>query len=62
MRFKEDAETVYSDNPYYDVIDGGYIDPDKLLISEDAVKVNEAIETLSSFLAEAEENGYLEIQ
>lgn len=60
MKFKDDAEPVFSSDTYYDLFDGGYIDPDKLLEKEDALKVKEAIRTIEIFFDEAREKSLLE--
>jgi hypothetical protein len=32
MKFKEDVEAVYTDNFWYDLIDGGYIKPKEIIV------------------------------
>lgn len=60
FKFKE-IDTIFSDDPYYDLFDGGYIDPKKILLSEDQyVKLLEAMITVRDFLDQAEEEGILE--
>ena len=61
MRFKKRKEPIYTNDLYYDLFDGGYIDPKELLVNkEDMDKVNKAVDTISSFLVEAEAKGVLE--
>lgn len=55
MEFIKDAEITTSDF-WYDVFEGGYIKPAKLLKSlEDVQRVQEAINTLREFHNSAEE-------
>ena len=57
MEFNEDAEIVLND-VWYDLTDGGYIKPSKLLKNEDDIKkVEDAIKTLQDFFKDAEEKG-----
>ena len=59
--FRDDAETVYTSDPYYDLFDGGYIKPSELLADDEQVKaVTEAIEVVRTFIEEAFGNGVLE--
>jgi hypothetical protein len=47
---------------WYDLFDGGYIDPENLLESEEDVKqVRRAMQVLQQFYNEAEEQGVLEL-
>lgn len=60
MKFKKDAE-IFTSDFWYDLIDGGYISPEKVLDNdEDIDKINNAIETLLEFKSEAESEGVLE--
>ena len=53
MKFKKDVK-IYSDNFWYDLFEGGYIKPEKLLKNQkDIKKVNLAIATLKQFSNEA---------
>ena len=62
MKFKKLDEPVFTDDPYYDLTDGGYINPEELLENkEDADKVNEAIRLVEQFLQEAQDQGALEM-
>lgn len=61
MNFKEDAEPVYTSEPHYDLMVGGYIKPEDLLEAEDAAKVTEAIKLVNQFMEEAEEVGLIEV-
>lgn len=59
--FKELDEPVFSSDPAYDLLYGGYIKPQELLEDqEQAKKVREAVEVVYNFLAKAEEVGILE--
>ena len=58
FKFKEDTEEVFTGELYYDLFDGGYINPEDLLKNEDdIIEVREAILTIQTFLAEAQEAG-----
>lgn len=60
MKFKKDAKIV-TDDFYYDLTDGGYIKPEKLLENEDDVnRVLDAIKVIEDFKNSAEESGVLE--
>lgn len=61
MKFKEKVEPKYSDDFWYDLIDGGYIDPSELLEKSDADKVKDAIKTLQEFYQLATDEGYVEL-
>lgn len=51
---KSDDDVVYSSDHYYDLMDGGYIDPHEMLEDSDqADKVVEAAELIRRFLDEA---------
>jgi len=56
MEFKKIKEPIQSDDFWYDLFDGGYIKPEKLLKNkEDVAKVKEAMKVLQQFQREAEE-------
>jgi hypothetical protein len=56
MNFKENLE-MYTDDFWYDVFDGGYISPEKLLEdSEEISRINNAIEILKEFREACEEH------
>ena len=60
MEFKEGVK-IETDNLWYDLLDGRYIKPEKLLKSmKDKSRVNGAIATLMLFRMEAEKQGVLE--
>ncbi len=61
LKFKADAEPVFSSEPHYDLFDGGYISPAKLLEPDDAKRVNDAVALVAQFLDEAEAEELLEI-
>lgn len=51
MKLKNGVEPIWSDEPHYDLFDGGYLNPEKFLENEkDIVKVREAIETIEEYL------------
>ncbi len=61
MKFNKVEEPEASSDFYYDLFEGGYIKPEKMLVEkEDAKKVNDAIKLVKKFLEEAEEAGALE--
>ena len=52
-KFNENVK-VTSSELWYDLTDGGYIDPDRMLLdSSQAAKVNKAIELIEDFLQSA---------
>ena len=60
MKFKKSAKIV-TDDFYYDLTDGGYIKPEKLLENKsDADKVLEAIKVLEDFKRSAEDQDVIE--
>jgi hypothetical protein len=61
MTFKK-VDTIYSSDLYYDLFDGGYINPEELLEYEDeAVIVMDAINIIKEFLNEAVSNNIIEV-
>jgi hypothetical protein len=61
MNFKENAEPVYTTEPLYDLMEGGYIKPNELLEGEDAEKVTAAVQLVRQFMNEAEDAGLIEV-
>ena len=62
MKFRNLDELVFTNEPHYDLFDGGYIKPEELLENpSEAKEVNEAIVLVRQFLDEAENAGVLEI-
>lgn len=62
MQFKDLDEPIFSDDPYYDLTDGGYIKPEDMLENQaDIDMVKDAIATVMNFLEEAQEAGALEL-
>ena len=51
---------VITDEPWYDLTSGGYINPSDFLVPEDALKVNRAIDVIQDFLDFLEKEGILE--
>ena len=60
MKVNPKAEKVYTTDPYYDLFDGGYIDPEKLL-EEGAEEVRNAIILVAELLEYTVKQGVLEI-
>lgn len=57
MKLKEDLVLVELDDIYYDVFDGGYLKPDRVLQDqEDIDRVNEAIEVMEEYFEFLQEN------
>ena len=62
FNFKKMEEAIYSTNPCYDLIIGGYITPGELLSDTEQIKqVEQAIQIVYEFLDQAESNGAIEI-
>lgn len=62
MKFKTDIEPVYTEDPMYDLFDGGYIKPEELLESQlEARKVRDAMNIVEQFLDEGKEAGKIEV-
>ena len=64
MKFKTflEDDIVCTSDPYYDIFDGGYICPFKLIEDDqEARKIQEAIDLEALFLAEAENAGVVEV-
>lgn len=62
MKFKQKAieDTIYTNDLYYDIFDGGYIDPTSMLeYEEDINRVNQAISTIEDFIEQALNQGAL---
>lgn len=63
--FKEKVEgdtVIYSEDPHYDLFDGGYIKPEDILVDPaEIADVYDAIAVINSFLEQAKERGHLEI-
>ena len=52
MKLLEGISKKYSDEPYYDLFDGGYIKPEKLLDSEEDIKkINDAVKVIEDFMS-----------
>lgn len=59
MKLNKNAEPIYTDNLWYDLLNG-YITPSLLLEDEDEIeKVKQAIELLNQFTNEACEAGLI---
>ncbi len=49
LKFKKDIQPVGTGDFYHDLIDGGYLEPEKFLEGDDANKVREAIELIRQY-------------
>lgn len=64
MKFNFNTVDVpfYSADPYYELALGDYIDLEELLADPEQVKLlKQAIETVQSFLEQAEQNGVIKV-
>jgi len=62
FKFKKVAEPVFTSEPEYDLLWGGYIQPEALLEDPEQVKeVEAAIAVITLFLDEAQDAGALEV-
>lgn len=60
MKFKKVSEPIITDDVYYDLFEGGYISPNRMLIDDqDKDDVAEAIYIVKTFLEEAQNQGVL---
>lgn len=61
MKFR-DGEFVATDDVYYDLFEGGYIDP-RVLLDDEAVadEVCAAIQLIKDFISNADSAGVLEV-
>ncbi len=58
MKFKEELQKTYTDDFYYDLFYGGYIAPEKMLVSdEDIKKVQEAMAVIEQYKQSGIEQG-----
>jgi len=47
---------ISTSEPWYDLTDGGYLNPEKMLVKkEDAKRVKDAVEVIQEFFASCEE-------
>lgn len=61
MKFKK--VTVFTEDPWYALFDGGYILPEEMLENEKDIKeVRSALDIIRKFIYEAEEKGILKIE
>lgn len=57
FRFKDDVQSIECDDFWYDLTDGGYLDPAEVLEDEDQVKqLNDAISLVYEFQQAIEAN------
>jgi len=60
FKFKE-VESVCSDDKYYDLFDGGYLEPEKFLLNESDIElVNSSISVVLAYLEQLESAGLIE--
>ena len=56
MEIKKDAEPIASSDIYYDLFDGGYLNPEKFLENEqDVFDVRSAIGVIESYISELQD-------
>jgi hypothetical protein len=60
VNIKQDAEPVCTDDFWYDMFEGGYIEPDNFLEIDDASKVKEAMWVIQNFKDALEDSGLIE--
>lgn len=61
MKIKKDAEQIGSADFYYDLFNGGYFDPVRLLEDpDDIIKVNEAIYVIQEYQAALDDADMIE--
>lgn len=61
-KLKKKYKTVDTSDLYYDLFDGGYIDPKKFLEDEEQIKkVNDAIKLIESYLEFLKDEGAVEV-
>ena len=61
MDIRGDVDGLATDDPYYDLFEGGYIKPEDFLDPEDALRVTEAMAVVQDFLDSLENSGKLEL-
>lgn len=63
MEFEfEDIDAICTSDLYYDLFDGGYLNPEKLLVNDEQIqKVYEAMNIIQEYLSQAESAGVIEI-
>ena len=59
LRFLKNAEYIFTDDFWYDLTDGGYINPKYFLETKDAIRVKNAVNLLELFKCQAENNGLI---
>lgn len=61
FKFNNEQKVIYTDDPLYDLFDGGYIHPEHMLTDLEQVKmVQAAVEIVREFLDAAFKEGYLD--
>lgn len=62
MKFKKDIEPMETDNVYYDLFDGGYIDFEEYIEDSEMVdQLNKARELIMDFISSAIDTGSIKI-
>ena len=62
FKFKKVDEPYFTSDKFYDLFDGGYIDPEDMLTDDKQVdKLLEAMNIIEDFLDQAEEEGVIEL-
>lgn len=61
FKFKDNLDSIVSDDFWYDLFEGGYIQPRELLADKGQIKeVEKAIEILQNFYGDLEDSGLIE--
>ena len=58
----DDTNPISTDDPWYDLFEGGYIKPEDVLVNDRQIfAVDKAIELLRDFMTAIEEDGAIEV-
>lgn len=61
FEFNPEQGVMYTDDPLYDLFEGGYIHPEDMLTNPEQVeRVKDAVEVVRQFLDAAFKEGYLD--
>ena len=60
MRIRDDATQGSTQDFFYDLFDGGYIDPEDYLVAPDAKRVRDAMTLILEFREVLEDNDMME--
>lgn len=59
---KKDVDVIPTSEPYYDLMDGGYLEPENFVADDEQVKqIKEAIELVKNYMHGLKEKGLIEI-